>query len=49
MTTSPVPETTPPPNQPVLDALHATNVDDLTPREALDVLYGLKSMLEDGE
>jgi DNA mismatch repair protein MutS len=49
MTTSPVPETTPPPNQPVLDALQATNVDDLTPREALDVLYGLKSMLEDGE
>jgi DNA mismatch repair protein MutS len=36
------------PKQPVLDTLATTNVDDLTPREALEVLYGLKAMLEEG-
>ena len=47
MTMSPIPETIHHPNQPLVDALQATNVDDLSPREALDVLYRLKSMLED--
>lgn len=48
MTTSVSSEALQAPKQPVLDTLATTNVDDLTPREALEVLYGLKAMLEEG-
>ena len=35
-----------PPPHPVIDLLKAVNVDDLTPREALDTLYELKTLLD---
>ena len=35
-----------PPPHPVIDLLKAVNVDDLTPREALDTLYELKTHLD---
>lgn len=47
MTNASARELEPLPEQPVLDTLNATNVDDLSPREALEVLYRLKSMLEE--
>jgi DNA mismatch repair protein MutS len=37
----------PPPTSPVLDALAATDVDDLTPRQALDLLYRLLALASD--
>ncbi len=34
---------------PVIDELNALNVDDLTPKQALDILYQLKELVSDGK
>ena len=38
----------PPEERRALDRLRNTQVDELSPRQALDVLYALKQDLEDG-
>ncbi len=41
----PAPVALPPQNHPVVDELEAVRPDELTPRQALDLLYRLKQML----
>jgi DNA mismatch repair protein MutS len=36
-------------SSPVLDELEAINVDELTPKQALDILYQLKQLVSDGK
>ncbi|MEQ1930258.1 MAG: DNA mismatch repair protein MutS [Parvularculaceae bacterium] len=45
----PVPKTPPPAPDPALEALFELNPDRLTPREALDAIYRLKSLLSSRE
>ncbi|KFN17963.1 hypothetical protein JM66_17975 [Aeromonas bestiarum] len=43
--TRPTPVTLAPQSHPVVDELEAVRPDELTPRQALDLLYRLKQML----
>lgn len=47
-TTAPAAPATPPEEAKALARLRTTHVDELSPRQALDVLYALKNDLEDG-
>ena len=47
-TTKPVANARPPQEEQTLQRLRDTQVDELSPRQALDVLYALKQHLEDG-